>query len=227
MNILKKSLLLIPFALFFGSMQVHAFTNVLPVAQTKYEASNMQLLGSEKMSLEHRYAVQSVSAVFKDNILLTLGYMSGNVKNASDVNWDALHKPTSYEMTLQPGEVFAFHDSVLPQYTGKKVITTNAHFDASQGFRTDGLYFGDGVCHFASLINWASRDAGLTVVAPTNHDFAVIPEVDRTYGTAIYYSPGDTTVNEQQNLYVENTLGKPVKFVFAYDGTDLKVSIYK
>jgi hypothetical protein len=227
MNILKKSLLLIPFALFFGAMQVHAFTNVLPVAQTKHEASNMQLLGSEKMSLENRYAVKSVSDVFKDNILLTLGYMSGSVKNAEDVNWDSLHKPTSYEVTLQPGEVFAFHDSVLPQYAGKKVSTTNAHFDASQGFRTDGLYFGDGVCHFASLINWAARDAGLNVVAPTNHDFAVIPEVDRKYGTAIYYSPGDTTVNEQQNLYVENTLGKPVKFVFAYDGTDLKVSVYK
>ena len=130
-------------------------------------------------------------------------------------------------MTLQPGEVFAFHDDTLPQFAGKKIVTTNAHFDASQGFRTDGEYFGDGVCHFASLINWAARDAGLTVVAPTNHDFAVIPEISREYGTAIYYSPGETDVNEQQNLYVENNFDKPVTFVFTYDGTELKVSIYK
>ncbi len=229
MRLLKKLLIIIPLALLLGTVQAQAYTRDTAVKAPVTEAvkPNMQLLGQEKMSLAHRYAVQSVSDVFKDNILLTLGYLSGSVKNAQDINWETLHKDTSYTMTLKPGEVFAFHDDVLPQYAGKKVVSTNAHFDASQGFKTDGLYYGDGVCHFASLINWAARDAGLTVNAPTNHDFAVIPEISREYGTAIYYSPGESSINQQQNLYVENTLDKPVTFVFSYAGDELMVSVYK
>jgi hypothetical protein len=184
-----------------------------------------QVLSQHAMSLEDRYPVQSVSDVFKDNILLTLYYLSGKVKDPSQINWDEIHKPFHYEMTLKPGEVFAFHNDVLPQYQGKTIVTTNATFGPSDGFRSDGYLYGDGVCHLASLINWAARDAGLSVNAPTNHNFAVIPEISREYGTAIYYSPGQSQTNEMQNLYVENNLQKPVHFVFDYKDGMLSVSV--
>ena len=221
MNIFKKILILIPFALAIGTMQAKAFTATLPLVVQEKTQSMGQLIGSESMSLDDRYPIPSVNKVFKDNILLTLAYMSGAVKNTDQVKWDTIRKPSRYVMTLQPGEVFAFDDSLLPQYVGKHIATTNAHFGADQGFEYDGDLYGDGVCHFATLINWAARDAGLQVVAPTRHDFARIPDIDPKYGTAIY--AGDP----EQNLYVENKFDKPVKLVFTYANDTLTVSVYK
>ncbi len=227
MNLFKKFLILIPFALAIGTMQAEAFTATLPYVIQKEQQSYGQLLATRGMSLDDRYPVASVNKVFKDNILLTLAYMSGSVKNAQQINWDAVRKPTQYVLTLQPGEVFAFHDDVLPIYADKHVVTTNAHFGATEGFEYDGDLYGDGVCHFATLINWAARDAGLNVVAPTRHDFAKIPDIDPKYGTAIYYSAGESGANEAQNLYVENNFDKPVKLVFTYANDTLTVSVYK
>ncbi|HSX09022.1 MAG TPA: VanW family protein [Candidatus Saccharimonadales bacterium] len=226
-NTFKKILILVPFALAIGSAQTQAFSSTLNGMSSVQEQSEGQLIAEHTMSLADRYPVPSVNTVFRDNILLTLSYMSGSVKNASQVNWDTVRKPTTYEFTLQPGEVFAFHDDVLPEFVGKKIITTNAHFSASEGFEYDGDLYGDGVCHFATLINWVARDAGLEVVAPTRHDFAKIPDIDPKYGTAIYDAPGETAANEAQNLYVENTFNKPVKFVFRYANDALTVSVYK
>jgi hypothetical protein len=165
-----------------------------------------------------------VSNVFADNILLTIAYMRGIVPHNTP-DWNEVKKPFSYTFTLQPGEVFAFHEDVLPEFNGKVVKTTNAHFGSQEGFKSDGYLVADGVCHLASLINEAAENAGLGVVAPTNHDFAVIPEVDRKYGTAIYFMPGDSGTNARQNLYVTNTKDKPITFTFTYDGTELKVIV--
>src|SRR6185437_14588351 len=156
MNLLKKFLVLIPFALAVGTMQAEAFTATLPLVMQKDQQSFDQLLASHSMSLNDRYPVQSVNKVFADNILLTLAYMSGTVKSTSQINWDNIHKPSQYVVTLQPGDVFSFHDDVLPEFAGKHIITTNAHFGAEQGFEYDGDLYGDGVCHFATLINWAA-----------------------------------------------------------------------
>jgi VanW like protein len=227
MNLFKKLLIVIPIALSMGVMPVQAITIALPDAISVRTQSQEQMLASHSMSLADRYPVPSVNSVFRDNILLTLAYLSGTVANAKQINWDSIRKPATYTMTLKPGEVFAFHDGLLPEFAGKQIITTNAHFDASEGFVSDGYLYGDGVCHFASLINWAARDAGLAVVAPTPHNFAKIPGIDPKYGTAIYYAPGDTSANEAQNLYVENTLSVPVKFVFSYANDNLTVSVYK
>ena len=220
-NLIKKILILIPFALAMGTIQAEAVTVTLPVFPSTQQVSQGLLLAQHSMSLDDRYPVPSVNKVFKDNILLTLAYMSGAVKNASGINWDTVRKPSTYTLTLQPGEVFAFHDDVLPEFVGKQIVTTNAHFDASEGFEYDGDLYGDGVCHFATLINWVARDAGLEVVAPTPHNFAKIPDIDPKYGTAIY--AGDSS----QNLYVENTLDKPVKLVFTYANDTMTVSVYK
>ncbi len=199
----------------------------VPFAVHPVFSSNERILATHQMSLADRYPVPSVSDVFKDNILLTFSYMSGEVKDPSHIDWDSVRRSRSYDVTLQPGQVFAFHEDVLPEFQGKVVKTTNAHFNSQEGFKSDGYLVGDGVCHFASLINWAARDAGLKVVAPTNHNFAKIPEIAREYGTAIYFSPGESSANEQQNLYVENTFDKPVRIAFDYTGDKLRVTIYK
>jgi hypothetical protein len=227
-TLFKKLLFIIPMAVFIGAAQVQAFSAVLSASTVTIETKvERTLLGQQTMDLTNRYGNSFVSEVFRDNILLNLAYMSGKVQNASQINWDEVRAPSTYEFTLQPGEIFAFHEDVLPQYQGRVAKVTNAHFGAEEGFRSSGRLFGDGVCHFASIINWSARTAGLSVTAPSNHDFAVIPGIDRVYGTAIYYMFGTPEVNMQQNLYVENTFEYPVTFVFENTGDNLIVSVYK
>lgn len=172
-----------------------------------------------QFSLADRYPDPWVSNVFRDNILLTLDYMSGRVPDKSKIDWSAVEKAQTYSFTLKPGEVFAFHDKVLPEYQGKVAKTMEARFNSYDGFKSDGWLVGDGVCHLASMIYWVALDAGLAAAAPTNHNFANIPEVPKQYGVSIFY--GDVS----QNLYITNTLGKPVTFDFAYDGKSLTVKI--
>jgi len=90
------------------------------------------------------------------------------------VNWNEVEAFTSYEVVLKPGEVFAFHEDVLPQFNHKVIKTTHTHFNSQEGFKSDGYLIGDGVCHLASLINWAAKDAGLKVTAPTYMIFMLL-----------------------------------------------------
>lgn len=180
-------------------------------------------LATHEMSLDKRYNNQFVNGVFKDNILLNIAYLDGKVHGAKDINWKDIEKPLRYEFTLKPGESFAFHDSVLPQYQSKISLTTNAHFNSDEGFKSDGYLVGDGVCHFASLINWVARDANLDVNAPTNHNFAIIPEVPKEYGVAIFDQKNDPSASSEQNLYITNNHNNPVKFVFDYRNDILKI----
>lgn len=195
------------------------------VNQPAVTAPQEQVLGERSFSLDDRYSNKFVSDVFKDNILLDLAYLQGKVKDPSNINWDEVTKPFSYNLTLQPNEVFAFHDAVLPEYKDKQVVTTHAHFDSSEGFKSDGYLVADGVCHLASLINWAARDAQLDVKNPTNHDFAVIPDVPKQYGTAIYYMPGQDSSSELQNLYVTNNKNIPITLAFEYKDDTLSVKV--
>lgn len=176
-------------------------------------------------SMTDRYPDPWVSGIFKDNILLTLAYMNGKVTDPAKIDWSAVNKPQTYSFSLKPNEVFAFHKDVLPQFDGKVVKTMNADFASDEGYKSDGWLVGDGVCHLASIIYWAAKDAGLAAVAPTNHDFANIPEVPKQYGVAIYYTPATTSSNVHQNLYITNTMDKPVEFAFAYDGKNLTVKV--
>lgn len=182
-------------------------------------------LATREISLDDRYPVASVSQIFKDNILLNIAYLDGRVNDASDINWSEIEKSFKSEFTLQPNETFAFHDAVLPQFEGKVIKTTDAHFDYTDGFKTDGYLYGDGVCHLASLINWAAKDANLEVLAPTNHDFANIPDVPKEYGVAIYYNPSNKLAGANENLYITNNKDKPVNFVFEYKDGILSVTV--
>lgn len=210
-------------------------------AQLKTEATQAQtILGSRTISLNTRYGyelpendleqssqTETGGSVYKDNILLNLAYIHGSVKNKSDINWDNLKQPKTIEMTLNPGQMFAYHDVIDPKYNGENIKTVKTNFGAGDGYKySDGLY-GMGVCHLASLIHWSALDAGLESTAPTNHDFFPIPEVPKEYGVAIFSSPDSITASQQQNLYIKNTFDTPVTFKFDFDGTNLKVSVVK
>jgi len=190
-----------------------------------FDQRGEHLIAQKEFSLSNRYPVASVNDVFKNNILLNLAYMEGKVSKQSDIKWDEITKPFSYEFRLDPNATFAFHEDVQDKYQGRVEKTTNAHFNAQEGFKTDGYLFGDGVCHLASLIYWAAKQAGLEAEAPTNHDFMKIPDVPKEYGVSIYNTPGSKQSNAQQNLYVTNNKGKPISFKFEYADEKVKVSI--
>ena len=193
---------------------------ILTIGQLTTPLVPDNVLASHEISLEKRYY-----PVQKENILLNLTYMDGRVTKKEDINWDQISKPFTYEFNLEPGKTFAFHDDVLDQYKQSLVKTTKAHFNAQEGFKADGYLFGDGVCHLASLIYWVAKEAGLEAVAPTNHNFMEIPEIAREYGVSIYNNPASYGSNAQQNLYVTNNKEKTITFKFAYDGTNLKVTV--
>ena len=184
--------------------------------QLPVSAPAPHILAMQDYSLNDRYKNTFVNNVFSDNILLTLSYMDGQTKEGQTVNWDTVRQPTQYQFILEPGKTFAFHDLIEDQYQGNVTQTTNAHFDSTEGFKSDGYLVGDGVCHFASFIHVVASQAGLAVNAPTRHDFAAIPDVTREFGTAIYYVPGDKGTSSKQNIYVTNTIGKPIAFVFTH-----------
>lgn len=183
------------------------------------------VLSNRSISLEKRYNNKFVNDVMKDNILLNIAYMADKVGKKTAVNWNRVTRPFHYQFSLKPKEVFAYHEDVLPKYEGKVAKTTNARFNAQENFKSDGYLVGDGVCHLASLIYWAAKDAFLDAFAPTNHDFAAIPEVPREFGVSIYSYPGRSSANASQNLYIMNNKSTQITFHFDYDGRNLRVSV--
>lgn len=222
MSIAKKASPIINIGIIFTFL----FT-VTASAITFGDLPKEQPLAYREIPLENRNANRFISDVMKDNILLNAAYMSGKVTSKKDVNWDTIRNPFVYEFTLKPGKVFAYHDQILPEYRGKVVKTTNARFNFTQGFKSDGYLYGDGVCHFASIIYWAAKDAKLKALAPSNHNFAAIPNVPKEYGVAILYMPNMPAVNAKKNLYVENTLDTPVTIRFRQVNNKLSVSVNK
>ncbi|MFH1280998.1 MAG: VanW family protein [Candidatus Beckwithbacteria bacterium] len=190
----------------------------LALTQPQILGASSAVLASHSFSLENRYDNEFVNDVFKDNILLTLYYLDNKVSDKSQIDWKRINQPLKAGFTLKPDETFAFHEKTLPDYSTNVVKTTNAHFIGSEGFKSDGHLIGDGVCHLASLMYWVAKDAGLTAYSPSDHNFAKINEVPKEYGVAIL-SP-----NPLGNLYIVNSLEKPITFSFDFDGENLTVS---
>lgn len=183
-------------------------------------------LASREISLAARHANSQTNEVFKKNILLNLAYLNQAVEKKSDIQWEHVLQNQSAEFTLQPGQVFAYHDDVLPEFDGSVAVTTNAHFDASEGFLSSGFLSGDGVCHLASVINWAARDAGLDVTVTKLHSIARIPEIPDEYGVSIYTIAGQKGSGARNNLYVRNNRDAAVSFRLTYDGSNqLKIEV--
>lgn len=184
-------------------------------------ATPPQALSQVQYSLSNRYAVPTVNEVFSDNILLTLSYLEKKVERPEAIDWNVVRSEREVRFALHPGETFAFHDAVLPQYQGRVAQTTNAHFNAIEGFKSDGWLVGDGVCHLASFMYVAAKDAALQVEAPTSHDFAVIPNIEKRDGVSIY------SESSIQNLYITNNKTYSIVFVFTYNKGALAISVEK
>lgn len=198
---------------------------ILGINTNSAVVKNSTLLSEKEFSLENRYAVKSVNEIMKKNILLNLAYLNGTVTEKSDIDWAKVTAPFHFEKTLGVGQTFAYHENVKKEYDGQVAFTTNAHFNAADGFISDGYLYGDGVCHLASFINMAALEAGLTTVVPKDHrSVAHIPDVPDEYGVSIYFNP-ITGAGANNNLYVTNTKAVPVTLHFEYDGTNLKVYI--
>lgn len=196
-----------------------------PVHQVSPSISaNERIIAEHSISLDDRHENKTVNEVFKQNILLNLRYLAGQIHN-KQINWEEVGKPFQFDLKLHPQESFAFHDNVLSQYQNFPVMTGTAHFDSQDGFKSDGYLVGDGVCHLASLIYWTAKDAGLTADAPTNHNFARIPDIPSEYGVSIYYYPGRYDSNAMQNLYITNNKDKDVTLAFIYTGKNLSLDI--
>lgn len=176
-------------------------------------------LSEVSYSLSNRYSNSFVNDVFSDNILLTIAYLGGKVKKGEAVSWDQVKAEGEVKFTIKPGETFAFHDAVLEKYKGKIALTTNAHFNSYEGFKSDGWLIGDGVCHLASFIYVAAKNAGLEVEAPTAHDFAVIPNIEKKDGVSIYAE------NTLQNLYITNNQNSDIRFVFVHKENTLTIRV--
>ncbi len=192
----------------------------LHLSKPKALGASSAFLATHSISLENRWDdSQFVNDVFKDNILLALFYLDNKIEDKSQINWDEIQKPFKAEFTLNPTEIFAFHEHTLKDYSDNLVKTTNANFIGSEGFRNSGNLIGDGVCHLASLMYWVADEAGLKTYNPSDHNFAIINEVPKEYGSGIL-SP-----NPLGNLYITNNLEKPVIFSFDFDGENLKLSV--
>ena len=184
-----------------------------------------RVIAESNYSLANRYSNTYVNGVFADNILLTLAYMGGKIKRGENVSWGTVKKSASNSFILKPGESFAFHDTPLEKYKKSIVATTNAHFNSSEGFKSDGWLVGDGVCHLASFIYAVAKKAGLDSEAPTNHDFANIPEVPKELGVSIYYMPDNPVSSTLQNLYITNNFSKTIAFVFTHEKENLNIKV--
>lgn len=212
-------------------MTTHLFITFFTLLTTTIMALNKpvspraKILSNVHYSLSNRYGNAYVNRVFADNILLTLAYMGGKVKQTKDLSWPAVRSPGTVQLTLKPGQTFAFHDEVLDQYEHKVAATTNAHFNSDEGFLSDGWLVGDGVCHLASFMKVVSQSAGLAVEAPVRHDFAKIEEVAKEDGVSIYYTPTNPQSSQLQNLYITNTRSKTIAFVFVHKGESLKIQV--
>lgn len=156
------------------------------------------ILAQEAMDLSIRNPNENINEGFKQNILVNLGYLK-------EVNPRGI--------VLSPGEMFAFHKNILPEFMEEKIITQNSEFRPQDGYLSVAGLYGNGVCHLASLMNWVATEAGLEVTARVNHDYAPVPGIDRQFGTSIKFYPNIGGTSERQNLYIKNTLDYPVRLV--------------
>jgi len=192
-----------------------------------------QVLASHDLDLTSRLPNSFGSEVFADNILLAIHFLKGDVSDLKskdkisgpeDVDWDKARKPFEASFVLKPGEVFAYHKNVLPEFKDP-VVTMNSRFFVDEGYKSLSGLGGNGVCHLASLINWVATDAGLEVTAKVNHDFYPVPGVPGINGTAILYAENGGGNSQNQNLYIKNNLNYSVKFVFKEDSKKVNLSI--
>lgn len=208
------------------SSAIPTVTASAPLITPHYEVyqAQSQVVFERKLDLTDRLPDNEYgNQIFADNILLALHYLKNDVQNPQ-IDWEKTREPFKVSFTLNPGQMFAFHKNVAPEYIDSVVKTMNSRFYTDEGYKSFGGLGGNGVCHLASLINWVASEAGLEVISPVDHNFFPIPGVPKTYGTSIRYAPEGGN-SQNQNLYVKNNLDVLVTFVFEAhsNSVDLKV----
>ena len=179
-------------------------------------ANEESCLAVKELDLTDRIDITSGNEVFADNILLALRRLDSKPSYAQGkVDWEEVRKPFEAKFILLPGQVFAFHANLLPEFKGQVVQTLNSKFYTDEGYKSFAGLGGNGVCHLASLIDWAAKDAGLETTSKVDHDFYPVPGVPREHGVSI------NSHSAMQNLYVKNNRSNPV--VFQFDTTQEKV----
>jgi len=179
---------------------------------------NQSVLAEKELDLTTRAKSEYVNRIFVDNILLSLRYLAGEEKKAKP-DWEGVYQPFAVSFILEPGETFAFHQTTYSEFDEPQ-ITMNSKYSVREGYKVLAGLAGNGVCHLASLMNWAAQEAGLEVVAKVRHDFAPIPEVPRENGTSI------RCLDKNQNLYIKNTFDKTVVFTFQTDSKEMNLKIW-
>lgn len=191
-------------------------------------------LAQRELDLTNRLPDKGGSQIFADNILLAIHYRKGDAQEVrlnkdkpidnGNIDWEKLRQPFTTSFTLKPGQMFAYHANALPEYKDSVVYTMNSRFFMEEGYKSLGGLGGNGVCHLASLINWAAAEAGLEVVSKVNHDFYPVPGVPRENGTSILYAESGGN-SQNQNLYIRNKLEVPVTFEFKADNQKVILTI--
>lgn len=153
-----------------------------------------EVLAEHQLDLSNRNPSSQINGVFAFNVLHALTYFPETI-------------------ILQPGEVFAFHEHVLPEFKDQPLKTGGTLFSTKEGYQTALGLSGNGVCHLASLMNWTASEAGLEVTAKVSHSFAPIPGVPKEFGTSIRTLPASANT-QNQNLYLKNNFDFPVELVF-------------
>lgn len=204
---------------------------VLPVAQSEggllspIPANQDVILAEHNLDLSNRSEDAKVNEIFADNILLALHYFAGDGQKVKG-DWEKVQEPFEFSFNLQPGETFAFHDSLLPEFRDLPVKTGGTNYSGQDGYKITGGLWGNGVCHLASLINWTASEAGLEVTAKVNHNFMAIPDVPRKFGASIRSLPKSAN-SQNQNLYIKNNFDFSVEFVFSADNEAVGLKITK
>ncbi len=208
----KKLLLALIIPFFSISIQTPNLEMIWPIPRE-------EILAEHVLDLDERLPdSETGNEVFKYNILLALKYIEGNTD---------LSDSFTTEVELQPGEVFAFQENLLPEFENKTVKTGWTKYIAQEGYKPLAGLYGNGVCHLASLINWVGSDAGLKVTAPANHNFWPVPGVPKEYGTSIRYLVDNGWKTKNQNLYLENTFDYSVKLVFEASDEEIDLRVVK
>jgi hypothetical protein len=193
----------------------------ISVTLTPYSVPVVKSVVVEKsLNLNERTPSPAINEGFSDNMLLSLHYMNNDISDPKNIDWNKIRQPFEVSFTLNPGEVYAFHNNVLDQYKNPK-ITMNSRFMTYEGYRYVAGLGGNGVCHLASLITWAAKSADLEVTALARHDFYPVRGVPREFGTAIM------SQSATQNLYIRNNKDIPITFVFKADPAMIDLIIAK
>lgn len=207
-----------------NNAQVSGENLVAAVSETRVE---QRLLSKQALSLKNRHSNKQINEIFSKNILLNLAYLSGEVSNKNNLNWQNVLRSQEFSIALQPNQVFAYHDHVLPEYGQNLIKTPKTYFHAKDGYLSSGYLFGDGVCHLASLLNWAALSAGIETYVPKSHSIAKIPDIDEEYGVSIYVVETEKESGTKNNLYITNTKSTPIEFKFIYNHEQVIIEVYE